>query len=261
MESTTNIIIVDDEKTIRMVLGDAFTAEGYLVQTATSAEEAIEAFVQTRFDLALVDLRMPGTMNGLDLLKEIHRNYPHTIVIMLTAYASMDSAIQALREGAYDYLVKPTSISLIISTVERGLAKRRKEIRLLEILGEMESMVLELRRELGTGASNEDDPAARFIQTSHLTIDRQKRLVVRGDQPITLTETEFEILDFLAHNPDQVVTASELTKSVQGYDLTDEAARPLIRVHIRRLRQKLEEDPDRPRFILNVRGKGYRFAG
>ncbi|MEN6409841.1 MAG: response regulator transcription factor [Anaerolineaceae bacterium] len=261
MEPTTNLIIVDDEKTIRMVLEDAFIAEGYQVQTANDAEEALVAFGQTHFDLALVDLRMPGMMNGLDLLKEIHRSYPHTIVIMLTAYASMDSAIQALREGAYDYLVKPTSISQIVAAVERGLAKHHKEMRLMGILGDLESLVLELRRELGTGVRDEDDPMARFVQTPHLTIDRQKRLVVRGDQPILLTETEFEILDYLAHNPDRVVTAQELTQSVQGYDLEDAEARPLIRVHIRRLRQKLEEDPDHPRFILNVRGKGYRFAG
>jgi two-component system KDP operon response regulator KdpE len=107
-----------------------------------------------------------------------------------------------------------------------------------------------------------DDPGkGRFIQTPALTIDRQKRLVVKDGKPLMLTSTEFDLLDFLASQPERVVTAQELIRAVQGYEISENDARPIVRVHIRRLRQKLEENPDQPGYILNVRGKGYRFVG
>jgi len=101
----------------------------------------------------------------------------------------------------------------------------------------------------------------RFAKTATLMIDRQKRIVVRGDMLLELTGTEFDVLDYLAQHAERVVTASELVRATQGYDLMEADARPLVRVHIQRLRQKLEDDPTNPRFIVNVRGRGYRFVG
>src|SRR5512140_1817651 len=107
MQPTCDILIVDDEKNIRVVIEEALVAHGYRVQAAAGAEEALHACDRTIFDLALVDLRLPGKMDGMDLLTEIHSRWPQTVIIMLTAYASLDSSIAALRNGAYDYLVKP----------------------------------------------------------------------------------------------------------------------------------------------------------
>ncbi|MEW5718080.1 MAG: winged helix-turn-helix domain-containing protein, partial [Chloroflexota bacterium] len=100
----------------------------------------------------------------------------------------------------------------------------------------------------------------RFAQTATLVIDRQKRLVVRGNELLELTATEFDILDYLARHSDRVIMANELIKAIQGYDVVETDARPIVRVHIQRLRQKLGDDPENPRYILNVRGKGYRFV-
>ncbi len=260
MDSGKHILIVDDEKTIRMVLADAFNVQGYSVQTAGDANEALERFRETPIDLALLDLRISGEMDGLELLAEIKRNWPQTVVIMLTAYATIDSAISALRRGAYDYLVKPTSIAQILSSVERGLAKRENELHMQKLVANMENLVNEFKKEFGL-LYEETPSSERFIQGPELTIDRQKRLVVRGDLPLVLTATEFDLLDYLARHPDRVVSSRELIQAVQGYDLEEADARPIVRVHIRRLRQKLEEDPQHPSYILNVRGKGYRFAG
>jgi two-component system KDP operon response regulator KdpE len=205
-------------------------------------------------------LKLPGSLDGLALLDRIVAHWQDTIVIVLTGYASLDSAIAALRRGAYDYLTKPASIPQILESVERGLDKKRQAARRQLIIAQLEQTLDELRRE-GLGTRGPEVADDRFVKTSSLMIDRHKRLAVRGDQPIALTATEFDLLEYLAQHADRVVTPGEIVKEIQGYDLGEADARPIVRVHIQRLRQKLEDDPDNPKFILNVRGKGYRFLG
>jgi two-component system KDP operon response regulator KdpE len=254
-----SILVVDDEETIRTIVAEALTSQGHHVQTSDSAEHALRTCTSTSFNLVLLDLKMPGTMDGIDLLTEIRRRWPSTVVIMMTGYGTVDSAINALRAGAFDYLTKPASIAQIIESAERGLAKQREEARRQQVIAHLEVTLQELKTE---SKSLPADPqvAQRFAQTATLVIDRQKRLVVRGNAPLELTATEFDILDYLARHSDRVITASELIKAIQGYDVVETDARPIIRVHIQRLRQKLGDDPDNPRYILNVRGKGYRFV-
>ncbi|MCL5952466.1 MAG: response regulator transcription factor [Chloroflexi bacterium] len=259
-ERTERILVVDDEKTIRTVIAEALQSFGYRVQTASNADLALKACLAESFDLALVDMRMPGSMDGMGLLGEMHRQWPEMVVILLTAFASLDSAITALRQGAYDYLVKPVSLAQIKETVERGLAKRREQVRRQELIARLEETMKELKRETRV-PSVDLNGNERFVQTSTLMMDRQKRIVVRGAQEIALTATEFDLLDYMLRNCDRVISASELIRAVQGYDLIEVDARPILRVHIQRLRQKLEDDLEHPRYVLNVRGKGYRFAG
>lgn len=254
------ILIVDDEKTIRMVIADALEAQGFQINTAASPAEALDIFDKTPCDLALIDLKMPGTMDGIGLLKEIRQRSPQTVVIMLTGFATFDSAIAAMREGAFDYLTKPASITQIIESVQRGLAKQREDIQRQRLIAQLEQTLHTLRAE-NEKIQSPIDVSERFTRTATLVIDRYKRLVIRGTDLLDLTSTEFDILDYLARHADRVVTASELVKATQGYDLIEADARPLIRVHIQRLRQKLEDDPENPRFITTIRGKGYRFVG
>lgn len=260
MDKSEYILVVDDEKSIRAVIADTLRENGFEVETAASPAEALRAFEKRPFDLALLDLKMPGPMDGVDLLSVIHTRWPLTVVILMTGYGTLDSAIAALREGASDYITKPASMKRITESVERGLAKRREESHQQQLIAHIEEALRELKRDplLATVETSEGD---RFIQTTGLTIDRQKRLVVRGSQPVDLTATEFDVLDYLARHKDRIVTSCELVKAIQGYDLAEVDARPLVRVHIVRLRQKLEDDAEHPRIVLNVRGKGYRFAG
>jgi DNA-binding response OmpR family regulator len=260
MASPDRILIVDDEKTIRTVLSEALLVHGYQVAEAANSQEALSVLARETFDLALLDLKLPGSMDGMGLLQHIQSHTPHTVVIMLTAYATLDSAVAALRQGAYDYLTKPASIPQIIESVERGIAKRREDHRRLQLINHLEKTLEELKQE-GRATQTESVIDGRFVKTPSLMIDRQKRLAVRGNQPIMLTATEFDLLDYLVQHADRVVTAREVVKEIQGYDLTEVDARPLVRVHIQRLRQKLEDDPDHPRYIQNVRGRGYRFVG
>jgi two-component system KDP operon response regulator KdpE len=259
MESRARILIVDDEATIRTVIADALDERGFRVEVAMNADEALRACERATPDLVLLDLRMPGAMDGAELLRAIHQHWRAIAIIVLTGYATMDSAIAALREGASDYLIKPASVPQIVASVENALTKRREEIRRRELIAHLEDTLRELRQESATVAASA--PADRFVQMPTLTIDRQKRLVVRGKASLALTATEFDLLDYLVQHGDRVVTASEIVKTIQGYDLSEPDARPLVRVHIQRLRQKLEDDPDNPRYILTVRAKGYRFVG
>ncbi len=259
MNNPECILVVDDEKAIRIVVADALEAQGYSVEAAVSPAEALLACEKAAFDLALVDLKLPGPMDGLGLLRELRRRYPPMIVIVLTGYGSLDSAIAAMREGAYDYLTKPASMALIAASVRRGLSKRQEEARQEQLITRLEETLRELKRESRTERASILSEPDRFVQTPRLVIDRQKRLVVLDDQLIELTPTEFDLLDYLATHSDHVVTASELIHAAQGYDLADADARPIVRVHLQRLRRKLGDDPKEPCIILNVRGKGYRF--
>ncbi len=258
-EHTENILVVDDEKTIRTVIADALENQGYYLDTAADADQALAACERQPFDLALVDLRMPGSMDGMELLAQMHRRWPNMVVILLTAFATLDSAIAALRQGAYDYLVKPVSLAQVAETVAQGLAKRREEMRRQQLIARLQETMQELRPE--SRQAKAPPSSDRFIQTPTLIVDRQKRIVVRGDESIGLTATEFDLLDYLSSHSTRVVTARELVRAARGYDLAEPDARPIVRVHIQRLRQKLELDPEHPRYILNIRGKGYRFAG
>jgi len=255
------VLVVDDEKTVRTVVAEALEARGWRVATAASPTEALRAFEQSPFALALVDLNMPGSMDGIALLTEIHRRWPQTMIIILTGYGTLDSAINALRQGVCDYLTKPASMAQIVASVERALAKYREQLRHPKWATSPE------RANGGSQSETARAPAAdaaqreRFAQTGRLTIDRQKRLVIQEGKLLDLTATEFDYLDYLVSHSDRVITAQELICGVQGYaDMLEVDARPIVRVHIQRLRQKLGDDPENPRYVQNVRGKGYRFT-
>jgi len=261
MNSRERILIVDDEAIIRTVIQDALQDRGWEVCAVADSAEALRECADSEFDLALLDIKMPGPLDGMGLLAEIHSRAPQTIVIMMTGYATLDSAITALRQGAYDYLTKPTSLTQIVESVERGLARRREVVRRQQLISSLEDTLRALKNESRANELTPETNNARFVQTPRLTIDRQKRLVAIGNQPVDLSPTEFDLLDFLATHANRVVTARELVQAVQGYDLVEADARPLVRVHLQRLRQKLGDDSQDPRLILNVRGKGYRFVG
>ncbi|CAG1011225.1 Transcriptional regulatory protein KdpE [Anaerolineae bacterium] len=259
MTNPEHILVVDDEENLCAIIADALTSHGYQVRTASNPQDALRACEHDVFALALIDLKMPGPLDGIGLLTEIHKRWPQIIVIVMTGYGTLDSAIAALRQGAFDYLTKPARITQIIESTERGLTKRRDDLRRGKLIANLETTLSELKSHNSSGQT--ELAADRLIRTETLVIDRQKRLVVRDNQSLELTSTEFDLLEYLARNANRVVTARELVKVIQGYDLAEMDARPLVRVHIQRLRQKLEDDADNPRFILNVRGKGYRFVG
>lgn len=250
-----HILIVDDERALRRTLADIFLRLGYRTTEAETGEEALGLIARQPFDLVLLDLKMPG-MDGIDVLKAARPMAPDTVFIILTAYATLDSAIAAIRYGAFDYLLKPSPMGEIIRAVEAGLAERRRRL-------EEDPEVL-LERALASLRQLAQRPAVppageRFLQAPGITVDASRRLVVVEGHPVDLTPTEFEILIYLMRHRDRVVSARELAAHLRGCELEEQEARTLLRSHISRLRRKLERAAGHARWIQTMRGSGYLF--
>jgi DNA-binding response OmpR family regulator len=224
-------LLVEDEEPVARGVRFALEAEGWRVAWAADARTALERVASAPPDLALLDVRLPD-MSGFDLCREIRRS--HTFpVLFLTARDEELDRVLGLELGADDYLTKPFAVRELIARV-RAL----------------------LRRAYGAYASA---PPSSTIARGELSIDVERRRVTRAGRPVDLTATEFDILRVLARQPGRVFSREALLRAVREDTawLGDETT---ITVHIRHLREKLEERPDEPRYILTVRGAGYTFA-
>lgn len=255
------VLIVDDERALRHSLAGFFERVGYRTWEASSGDEALQQLQRRKYDVVLLDLKMPG-MDGTEILRRAEELAPETIFIIMTAYGTLDSAILGIRQGAFDYLLKPSPIKEILRVVEDGLIK-------LEARRSAEHPVHLLERALTTLKVEEPDghqaPAppqsqsdGRFVEAPNLLLDRQRELVLLKGEPLELTPTEFEILTYLMRHQNCVVSAGEIVAHLRGYELDERDARTFLRAHIHRLRQKIEEDPQEPQIIGTVYGRGFR---
>ncbi len=258
------ILVVDDEAAERITLGEVLRLEGYHVTLAASGEQALAIVRQEPvFDLAILDLRLPG-MDGLQVLDGIRRISSETIVILITGYGTLETAVQALRKGAYDFLLKPSPVEEVLVAVRRALSElkagRHRRQLISQLQNTLQALVATTDGLMGVEALSElgKDDSATVV--GDIQIDKAKHLVTYRGQPVELTPTEFRLLECLVSRAGEVCTPQDLVRCAQGYDTDAWGARSIVRVHIRRLRRKLEPDPENPRYILNVRGVGYLFA-
>ena len=250
------ILVVDDELAMRETLREILELEGFQVSQADSGEAALNILGQAPVDLMLLDLKMKG-LDGLETTEAAKRLSPETVIIMLTAHGTLESAIGAMRHGAFDYLLKPASVEDIIASVQRGLAHRAQMMRQRDLVGLMQRAITELQP---ASVPLPGKSAERHLKLREIDLDLQRHVAVVRGQLLDLTLTEFRMLVYLMEHPDQVIAPRELVGAVQGYRADEHEARAIVRVHIRRLRQKIEPDPDQPEYVLNVRGVGYVFA-
>jgi len=251
-----HILVVDDELAMRESLREILELEGFQVSQADGGETALDLLGQGSIDLMLLDLKMKG-MDGLETTEAAKRLSPETVIIMLTAHGTLESAIGAMRYGAFDYLLKPAAVADIIASVQRGLAHRAQMMRQRDLVGLMQRAITELQPSpvLVPGRN-----AERHLKLREIDLDLQRHIATVRGRVLDLTLTEFRMLAYLMERPDQVIAPRELVSAVQGYRADEHEARAIVRVHIRRLRQKIEPDPDQPEYVLNVRGVGYVFA-
>lgn len=264
------ILLVDDEDAIRYSISKTLQRVGYQVHTAASGLEALEMMERQDYDVVLTDIRMPG-LTGVELLAKIKEQAPDVVVILLTGYASLETAIESLRLGAHDYLVKPSSSQDIRDSVSRGLdrAHNMKHRRLLlrTIRDNVEALTGEAP-DLETPSMRSESPSlgtpvvtpVTTMTIGPLTIFPGRYQISVGDQPIDLTPTEFDLLLYLAAHRGRVVPCSELVREVRGYTLEEHEAREVIRPHVSNLRRKLKSSGQNPNIIVNVRGIGYRLS-
>ena len=233
-ERHTRILLVDDEQAILTLLSYPLAQDGYEVVRAADGIEALARFDEAEFDLVVLDVTMPH-LDGLEVCRRM-RASSSVPIIMLTAKTEEIDKVLGLELGADDYITKPFSIREFRSRVKAALRRS--------------SMV-------AAPAAGERDGAAEPLEAGELRVDFDKRTVRLRDELVTTTFVEFEILGLLARSPGRVFTREALLDRIWG----DSAYRDprTIDVHIRHLREKLEQDAKEPEYIFTVRGVGYRF--
>jgi two-component system, OmpR family, response regulator ResD len=229
-----HVLVVDDEPTIGEVVGRYLEVAGYDVATALDGPGALDAAAETRPDLVVLDLMLPG-VDGLEVMRRLRdrdatAGRPPTPVILLTARGEESDRIVGLRLGADDYVVKPFSPAELVARVDAVLRR--------------------------VDAPPEHEPPLTF--GGDLVIDPAARRVTRAGADVTLTHREFDLLLFLARHPGHAFSRDELMERVWGHTFYTDTS--TVTVHVRRLRAKLEPDPERPRYLETVWGVGYRFA-
>jgi two-component system KDP operon response regulator KdpE len=230
------ILIIDDEEAIRFFAADSLTTAGWEVYEADSGEAALELLSRVSCDIIFLDLRMEG-MGGLETLRRIKAGWPETDTVIMTAFPTLDSAIEAVRQEVSDYLRKPCSSQDMLDSVQRILKRRTTQ--------SSERFQAAVRSK---GISS-------LVQTGELVIDRDARRALLANQTLSLTPTEYEILAVLGKTLGQPVSLEQLVVEGLNYAPNDAQARETLRVHVSRLRQKVGAE-----YILTVRGGGYALA-
>lgn len=252
------ILVVDDELPIRTTLSALLQRRGYEVTVAANGEEALDLIHQRPFDLLLLDLKMPG-LSGMDVAHRARELHPDAAILILTGHGSLESALDGLRLGVFDYMLKTASPQEVLERVTTALATQEEQRRHQQLMRTLHAVV----GELGGGTTQESPPPAstdNWIEVGDLKLSTWNQTVRLGDRMLNLTPTEFRILVSLAQRAGHVVTYQELVQQGQGYAAESYAAAELIKPHIYHLRQKIEPDPGDPRYILTVRGTGYMLA-
>ncbi len=266
------LLLVDHDGVNRYTVSKTLQRIGYMVRDVNSGEAALERYARSDFDLVLSEIDLPG-INGIELLQAIRQQSPEAIVLLMTERATVETAIQALRYGAYDYLIKPCASEVILETVERGVNTARRMMRRRRLLDAIERTVSELTREVSDpvgavdqalelgGTMNRESllPRGSRISLGPLTVLPGKYQIESDAQSIGLTPTEFDLLLYLAAHSSRVLTCQELVREVRGYDTQEAEAREVIRPHVSNLRRKLKSLSD-IELIVNVRGIGYRLG-
>ena len=225
------ILIIEDEKPISDIVKFNLKREGYDIITAFDSLDGYQKGIQENVDLILLDIMLPS-MNGFDVCRHI-REKSSVPIIMVTAKEEEVDKILGLELGADDYITKPFSLRELIARVKANIRR--------------------------TSMPNNNSAESDLIQHKNLVIDTSKYSVTKNDTVLELTVREYELLKFLAVQPNQVFSREQLLKQVWGYEYYGDIR--TVDVTIRRLREKLEDDASNPTYILTKRGVGYFFKG
>jgi DNA-binding response OmpR family regulator len=258
MTQHERILVVDDEVNIRRTLSALLQRAGYEVTSAEHGREAIGLLGQRVFDLMLVDLKMPE-IGGMEVVAAARERQPEIAIIVLTGHGSLESAIDGLHHNVFDYILKTSEPSYVIERVKAGLAaqtQQRRQKQLLDVVGE----AVDALRQRPTQSSESSAGAPQTVVAGALRLDPWRQEATLEGRTLALTPTEFRVLLCLAERAGTMLSYTELVQCAQGYAPSEQEAGELIKPHIHHLRQKLEPDPGAPRYLLNVRGKGYLFS-
>ncbi len=222
------VLVVDDAKSLREFVRRNLDARGYRVVTAVNGADALEQFHTHPIDLVILDLIMPQ-MDGIEVIRRLRAVSPVPIIV-LSALGEESTKIQALNQGADDYLTKPFGVGELLARVQAVLRRAHQ-------------------------SPTQSEPT--ILRQGPIVLDRERHEVTVDGQPVELTPTEFSLLEYLMQNAGKVLPHRVILQHVWGPEYGREAE--YLRVYIGRLRQKIEPDPNRPRYLRTVRGVGYAF--
>jgi two-component system, OmpR family, KDP operon response regulator KdpE len=224
-----NALVVDDEASFRRVLRTSLATSGFAIEEARSGEEAVAILARSAFDLVLLDVNMPG-IGGVEACREIRAHLPKIGIVMVTVQDGESEMVRALEAGADDYITKPIRFRELV-------ARLRAVLRRLHI-------------------DDADEPT--LLQAGNLELDINRRLLCLQGEAVHLTPTEFELLSLLMRNQGIPVTHAKLLRSIWGPEYGTELE--YLRSFVKTLRQKIEEDPAKPKYIVTEPWVGYRFC-
>jgi len=229
-KTQANILVVDDEASIRQALRVTLGTIGFDVTEAATGEQALDLVRGAHFDAVLLDMNMPG-MGGMTACREIRRLSPGLPILMLTIRDHQDDKVEALESGADDYVTKPFHMRELTARVRAAIRR----------------------------AQTKDAPPENILQIGAITLDPARRVVSKAGQPVHLTPKEFDLLHYLMLNAGKPIAHSRLLTAVWGPDYGGELE--YLRTFVRQLRKKLEDDPSHPSYLMTEMWFGYRFQG
>lgn len=239
------ILIVEDEPGLRLTLEEMLTNDGHTVATVANGHNALELIRTEPFDLVLLDIQL-GDMEGTDVLAALQEETPQTLAIMLTAYASLETAVASLRYGAHDYLYKPFSREKLQKSIERALCKLKQRNENHENLPAGSTPVPIIMEEKG-----------RFMHYKSLIVDNSHRIIILESHLLELSPTEFELMAYMIQEAPRPISPQELVSKVHGYELEAWQASETVRSHIYHIRQKIKKTTGRTDVIRTIRSVGY----
>ncbi|MBE6020128.1 MAG: response regulator transcription factor [Clostridiales bacterium] len=227
---TKKVLIIEDEVSISDIIKFNLLKEGYEIETAYNGEEGLKKALNLNFDLVLLDIMLPH-IDGFQVCRKI-RESSNVPIIMLTAKEEEVDKVLGLELGADDYITKPFGMRELIARIKANI--RRTEF-----------------------FSDSNDSHSKITNYGNITIDMTKYEVRKNEKPLELTLREFELLKYLAEQENQVFSREQLLEEVWGYEYYGDIR--TVDVTIRRLREKVEDDPGEPKYIMTKRGIGYYF--
>jgi DNA-binding response OmpR family regulator len=271
-----NILVVDDDDGVRFSLEETLSRDGHHVSAVDSGQAALAKIAAQEFDLALLDLKLKD-MTGLQVLGKLHERWPDTVAIILTGQASLETAVEALRQGAHDYLFKPARTVELRESVRTGLLKRQAALEARPHRRDSDHKSTSNGPVTSNGPITSNGPllptslrpltipptataaqsSERFVQRGHLIVDAMRHVITLDGHLLELSPTEFDLLAYLAGEAPRVVSPHELVREVQNYDTEAWETTDTVRYHIYRLRHKIKEATGRSDVVTNVRGIGY----
>lgn len=222
-----NILVVDDETSMREGLIDNLVFEGYQAISASNGQEALDILNEKTFDLVILDVMMP-VMSGFDLCQTLRKNGNNVPIIFLTAKGDEIDRVLGLEFGGDDYISKPFSLRELLARIKAILRRNQNGQQLI----------------------------SNFEKIGRLEVDFKKYEAKLDNEPVKLSHREFDVLHFLRNNKQKIVSRDELLKNIWGYD--EFPTTRTIDNFILRIRQKVEENPNDPKIILTVHGIGYK---